>query len=602
MLNNMKVSVRLFILIGIFMIFMIILSIVGLTQLGSVEYEYDKITTNIVPSMYQISIIRGSMNRVVIYEKRHILNTEAHNLTEIEQGLTEKKAEIRQILSDYEKYVIPEERQIFDLIKSEWNDYLTIHEQVLTLSRAQKIEEARALSGGEGNTKLITLTTALSKWADLNIELSDKADLSADNIGNQAQTMMIIIPIISALAAFFIGIFIANSITQPINRLRGVAEMIASGNLNQRAEESGSEVGAMARTFNVMADNLRQRLENEQEQRQRLQTTVEQYVVYMGEVARGNLKERVNVYNNGHAQNDPLMILGQNLNEMTANLQRMIGQIRDTASNLNSASAEILAATTQQASGASEQSAAISQTTTTVSEVKAIAEQSSQRAQDVANSSQRTVEVSRNGQTAVEETINSMSTIKQRVEGIAENILSLSEQTQQIGEIIATVNEIAAQSNMLALNASVEAARAGEHGKGFAVVALEVRNLAEQSRNATSQVKSILSEIQKATNSTVMATEEGTKGVEQGVQTAYQARSAIESLSKVINQSAQTAMQVSAGGQQQVSGIDQISLAMQNINQATIQSLASTRQAEKAAQNLNDLSSQLMVMVRQYQL
>jgi hypothetical protein len=35
----------------------------------------------------------------------------------------------------------------------------------------------------------------------------------------------------------------------------------------------------------------------------------------------------------------------------------------------------------------------------------------------------------------------------------------MSEQTQQIGEIIATVNDIATQSNMLALNASVETAR-----------------------------------------------------------------------------------------------------------------------------------------------
>ena len=168
------------------------------------------------------------------------------------------------------------------------------------------------------------------------------------------------------------------------------------------------------------------------------------------------------------------------------------------------------------------------------------------------------METARTGQSAVQETIESMAMIKERVEGIAENILALSDQTQQIGEIIATVNEIASQSNMLALNASVEAARAGEHGKGFAVVAMEVRNLAEQSRQATAQVKAILSEIQKATNSTVMATEEGTKGVERGVQLAAQAREAIEQLAAVINESAQIATQVVAGGRQQQTGVEQI--------------------------------------------
>ncbi len=291
-----------------------------------------------------------------------------------------------------------------------------------------------------------------------------------------------------------------------------------------------------------------------------------------------------------------------NLNNLSGRLRDMLTTLDNAASNLSAAAAEILSSTTQQASGASEQSAAITQTTTTVDEVKTIAEQSAARAQEVASASQRTVEVSRGGQQSVQETIEGMSRIKERVEGIAENILALSEQTQQIGEIIATVNEIAAQSNMLALNASIEAARAGEYGKGFAVVAMEVRTLAEQSRQATDQVKTILSEIQKATNATVMATEEGTKGVDEGVQLAAQAQQAINQMYQVISESAQAATQVLAGARQQVAGVEQVAMAMQNINQATVQSLASTRQAERAAQDLNALAGTLMQTVKQYRI
>ncbi len=278
-------------------------------------------------------------------------------------------------------------------------------------------------------------------------------------------------------------------------------------------------------------------------------------------------------------------------------LKEVLDKVREAASELSSASAEILAATTQQASGASEQSAAISQTTTTVEEVRAISEQASQRALEVSNSSQRTAEVARSGQKSVQDTIDSMAMIKERVEGISENILALSDKTQQIGDIISTVNEIASQSNMLALNASVEVARAGEHGKGFAVVAMEVRSLAEQSREATAQVKTILSEIQKATNTTVMATEEGTKDVEKGVNLAAQAGKAIQQLASVLNESSQAAAQMVAGGQQQLSGIEQIAMAMQNINQATVQGLTSTRQAEKSAQALNYLATELSKLV-----
>jgi len=347
---------------------------------------------------------------------------------------------------------------------------------------------------------------------------------------------------------------------------------------------------------------VEKRAENERQQRERLQATIDRYVLFLGRVAQGDLSVRTELDKQERGTDDPLIVLGKSLNETVANLQRTIGQIGEASNDLSSASAEILAATTQQTAGASEQSAAISQTTTTVEEVKTISEQASLRSQEVATAAQRTIEVARMGQSAVQDTISSMSEIKERVESIAENILALSEQTQQIGEIIATVNEIASQSNMLALNASVEAARAGEHGKGFAVVAMEVRSLAEQSKQATSQVKTILSEIQKATNMTVMATEEGTKGVDRGVKLVGQAREAIEQLTSAINQSAQIATQVVAGGQQQQTGIEQLALAMQNINQATVQGLASTRQAEKSAQSLNDLARKMANTVAQYKL
>jgi len=362
-----------------------------------------------------------------------------------------------------------------------------------------------------------------------------------------------------------------------------------------RSQQQASELEQYQHT-------LEQRMAAEQEQRQHVQNMVEMYVNHMAEVAQGRLDVQIPVNGNGRGNNDPLIVLGRNLNDTVTSLQQMTLQVRDVANNLNSASSEILAATAQQALGTSEQSAAINQTTATVDEVKVIAEQSVARVQQVANTSQRTVEVSRAGKQAVQDTIRSMAKIKTRVEGIAENILALSEQTQQIGEIITTVNDIAAQSNMLALNASVEAARAGEYGKGFAVVAVEVRNLAEQSRQATAQVKAILSDIQRATNATVMATEEGTKGVDEGVGLAAQTQQVIEQLSAVIEESAQAATQVVAGGRQQATGIEQIGLAMQNINYATVQNLSSTRQTEQAARELNELAGRLTKVVAQYQL
>ena len=338
-----------------------------------------------------------------------------------------------------------------------------------------------------------------------------------------------------------------------------------------------------------------------EERNECLQSTVKEYGDFMAEVRGGNLSARLSTDGDGRAEDDPLSVLGFQLNETTTALQATIVRIREAANALRSSATEILASTTQQAAGASEQSAAISQATTTVDEIKTIAEQLVARSRAVADTSQRTVEVSRAGQDMARETIGGMAQIKARVDVIEENILSLSERTNQIGEIIDTVNAIATQSNMLALNASVEAARAGEQGKGFAVVAQEVRDLAERSRQATAQVKAILSDIQKATNATGMATEEGKKGVDAGVLLVGQMGDAIDQLTGAIGQSAQSATQMVAGGQQQTSGMEQIAVTMKNINQVTVQSMASTRQAERSAQELNELAHGLAEIVEQYQ-
>ena len=373
---------------------------------------------------------------------------------------------------------------------------------------------------------------------------------------------------------------------------------LATNRLNEALDRARKNA-RHALTSNRETEALRASLD---ERNRTLQETVARYGEFMSEVAQGNLADRLVLESGGDANDDLLIVLGRSLNDAVESLQRMIGRMRESATALNSAAAEIQAATAQQLSNASEQSAAISQTTTTVDEVRNIAEQTVLRAQEVAEAAQQSSEFSQGGLGAVQHSIQSMGLIRQRVEGIAENILALSEQTQQIGQIISTVDEIATQSNMLALNASVEAARAGEQGKGFAVVAMEVRTLAERSKQATTQVEDILSEIQKATNMTVMATEEGTKGVEEGVELSFASGEVIQQLAGVITRASQAAAQMVAGGQQQTSGIEQIALAMGNINQATVQSLASTRQTERAARDLSELAQSLREMAEQYNL
>jgi len=284
--------------------------------------------------------------------------------------------------------------------------------------------------------------------------------------------------------------------------------------------------------------------------------------------------------------------------KLEADARRVLdAKVGESVNRLASASAELLAATVQQATGAQEQAAAVTQTIATVDEVTQTAEQSTHRAKTVADAAQRSQEVSTAGRKAVDETVAITGALKQNVEVIAENILSLAERAQSIGEIIATVGDIADQSDLLALNAAIEASRAGEQGRGFQVVAAEVKALAEQSKKATVQVRQILGDIQKQMNKAVLSTEEGTRSADRAARSVEQAGEMIRSLAVTIAEAAQSAVQIVASAGQQATGMNQIGQAMRDIQQVTNQNVASNRQIERTAQDLSNLSSSIKDMI-----
>ncbi len=578
-LNNMRMGVK---LIGGFLVVAIIVFVVGSIGYVSVQNLSNIIVgnynNNVLPIEYvgtansDLSRIRGDLYKMVLFpDQISDIETEINSLT------TETESQI----SLYKQTSLtPEEVQKLAAFDNSWASFKNELAQAITVIKSGDNQAALAniQTGSDLSNIRDQVSGVLEDLSNLNISLMKTRQSVAQQTFIQVGRTLTIVDFIGLLLALGLGIGLSRSITRPLGQGVKMMQDLSRGHLGTRLNMTRlDEIGVLARAMDQFAEDL-------------------QNIVLgnLKKIAAGDLTSEISL-KDARDEISPALIA------MNTNLRKIATQTRKSAASTTAATAEILAAVSQHTASANEQSAAINETTTTVDEVRAAAEQTAQKANDVAHESLGAVTVSENGRQAVDAIVTGMIEIREKVQAIAQDILALSEQTQQIGEITATVNDIADQSNLLALNATIEAAKAGEQGKGFAVVATEVRNLADQSKQATTRVRSILGDIQKATNAAVLATEQGTKGVETGMTLAQQAGSVINQLSETIREAAQAAQQIAASAHQQNIGMEQIAQAMKDINQATVQFVAGARQSQTAAENLNVMAQRLQKTVDFYQ-
>lgn len=305
---------------------------------------------------------------------------------------------------------------------------------------------------------------------------------------------------------------------------------------------------------------------------------------------------------------------------------RISQMIQVAAVTISNSSSEIAATVEQQEQMAVQQASAVNQTTATMDELGASSAKATQQAdastenahrvlvlaESSANAAHQVLGLAESGTQSVDQTLQGIASLKATVEAIADQIIRLSEQTNQISSVTSLVTDLANQTNMLALNAAVEAARAGENGRGFAVVAGEIRKLADQSKRSAEKINTLILDIQSAIGASVMAADEGKKSAEVGIKLSEATAQAFTHVTQAINQvvlsNQQTSLtaindvvvasqQIALTTKQQAIAIQQVIDAMNALNQGAVQTASGISQTKVGIQQLNQAALNLKAIV-----
>ena len=287
------------------------------------------------------------------------------------------------------------------------------------------------------------------------------------------------------------------------------------------------------------------------------------------QIAKGDLTTTID-----SSRRDEIGALAQAMNGISRNLSSVVGQVRDGAEQIATASREISTGnldlctrTEQQASNLAATATSMEQLTITVKQNADNARQANQMALNASNVAQK-------GGAMVTQVIDTMNTINQS--------------SRKIVDIIGVIDGIAFQTNILALNAAVEAARAGEQGRGFAVVASEVRNLAQRSAAAAKEIKSLI-------GASVGQVDAGSQLVKSAGVTMEEVLASVARVTDIM-------ADISAASAEQSGGIEHVNRSISEMDEVTQQNAALVEEASAAAEAMQDQAATLAGAVRLFKL
>ncbi len=550
-IKNLKIRLKLYILIGVALLGMLIISGMSFFLMGRMNDMTNDIATSWLPSVDVAREMSTTISNIRLNELEY-LSADSDNKKETSlQHLQDGNETMDTLLAAYGDMIDEEERNFYNNANNLWTQYQAAAEEMMAFAKQGCSESARGILDGECETLFNSLNSAFDDIIDYNTKGSDDAAAESASLYRTATLTMTAVVIAIILVGIFFSFVIIRLIKIPISEIENAATKMAEGDLDVKISyTSKDELGVLAAQVGRLIHKLQLIIADENQ--------------FLAKMAEGDFTVDSTceaAYTGGFY---PLLVsfrgIADKLNDTMLQISQSSAQVAGGADQVSNGAQALAQGATEQASSVQELAATIDEISNKVSQNADSARQASKAADSVSVK---------------------MNVSKEKMQQMTHAMGDISSCSSEISKIMKIIEDIAFQTNILALNAAVEAARAGAAGKGFAVVADEVRNLANKSTEASENIAVLI-------ENSLQAIENGTQIADDTAQSLIQAVNDVNEMAGIIEQISEASSDQADSIAQLTVGIDQISNVVQT-NSAT---------AEESAAASEELSSQSQLMKR----